>query len=353
MIASQYIDGAGRTNLTVLLGGGEYHFIPKGRPGSQRTDDRDVLREFTRAGFTLVGNRTELAAVDPARDTKLLGLFAPGNMNVAFDKLKLGDPSLTAANPDQPFLDEMTRKAIAVLERQPNGFFLMVEGAQIDKQAHGMDAERAIYDVIQLDKAVGVALEFAARTNGDGDPANDTLVIVTADHETSGMALPAVARPEKRGSRDYAKTYAYSSSRNDPSTLNFTDYVDADGDGFPEDPDPAHKLIVSFGANSDRYEDWRSSDRPKSPSQTIGGVAVANPDDLDRFALGGYKITGVLENGEAGGSPAAGAVHTMVDVPVSATGPGASQFARVSDNTDVFFYIVNAVVGGYAVPAQF
>ncbi|MFA6955571.1 MAG: alkaline phosphatase [Thermoanaerobaculia bacterium] len=353
LIASQYFDLAGRTNLKVLMGGGAYHFIPRSQPGSQRTDDRNVIRDFTRAGFRFIDTRTQLKAIDPARDTKLLALFTMGNMNVAFDKLKLGDPSIVAAYPDQPFLEEMTSKAIAILERYPDGFFLMVEGAHIDKQAHVMDAERSLYDVIQLDRAVAVALEFANRTNRDGDPSNDTLVIVTADHETSGMALPGVSRPDRQGGRDYLKTYGYGGPRNDPTIFNFTNYTDADSDGYPDVPDPTKKLIVAFGANSDRYEDWHSNRYPKGPTAIVGGIAVANPDDPDRFALGGFKVTGVLENGESGASPAGSAVHTMVDVPVSALGPGASQFARISDNTDVFFYIVNAVVGQYPVPAQF
>jgi len=353
LIASQYFDLADRTNLKVLMGGGAWHFIPRSQPGSQRTDERNVLRDFTRAGFKHIDTRSALRAIDPARDTKLLALFTMGNMNVAFDKLKLGDPSITATYPDQPFLDEMTRTAIAILERYPDGFFLMVEGAHIDKQAHAMDAERSVYDVIQFDRAVAVGLEFAKRTNGDDDPSNDTLVIVTADHETSGMALPGVGRPEKKGSRDYVKTYGYGGARNDPSVFNFTDYADLDGDGYPDNPDPSKKLIVTFGANSDRYEDWKSNRLPKAPTAIVGGLAIANPDDPDRFSLGGYRVTGVLENGEAGASPAGSAVHTMVDVPVSALGPGSSQFARVSDNTDVFFYIVNSVVGQYPVPAQF
>jgi alkaline phosphatase len=353
LIASQYFDLAGRTNLKVLMGGGAYHFIPRGQPGSQRTDDRNVIRDFTGAGFKFVETRSQLKAIDPARDTKLLALFTMGNMNVAFDKLKLGDPSITAAYPDQPFLDEMASAAIAILERYPDGFFLMVEGAHIDKQAHAMDAERSLYDVIQLDRAVAVALEFAKRTNGDDDPSNDTLVIITADHETSGMALPGVSRTDRQGGRDYVKTHGYGGPRNDSTIFNFTNYVDADGDGYPDGPDPSKKLIVTFGANSDRYEDWHSNRLPKSPTAIVGGVAVANPDDPDRFALGGFKVTGVLENGETGTSPAGSAAHTMVDVPVSALGPGASQFARISDNTDVFFYIVNSVVGQYPVPGQF
>jgi alkaline phosphatase len=228
----------------------------------------------------------------------------------------------------------------------------MVEGAHIDKQAHAMDAERSIYDVIQLDKAVEVALAFATQTNSDADPTNDTLVIVTADHECAGMALPGVSRPEKKGRRDYVKAYDYAGARNDSPTVNFTNYVDANGDGYPENPDPDYKLIVSFGANSDRYEDWQSNPRPKSPSKAVDNIVVANPDDPDKTAVGGYLVTGVIENGDAGGGQSS-AVHTMTDIPISAFGPGASQFARVSDNTEAFFYIVSSILGQYPVPAQF
>lgn len=88
-------------------------------------------------------------------------------MNVAFDKLRQGDPTMLGAFTDQPFLKEMTRRSIDVLKQYPNGFFLMVEGAHVDKQAHRMDAERSLYDVIQLDQAIQVALDFALATNMD------------------------------------------------------------------------------------------------------------------------------------------------------------------------------------------
>ncbi len=161
MIAAQYIDEADRTGLKVLMGGGSYHFIPKSQTGSRRTDERNVINDFKSAGFDFVETRTQLNAVPVAANKKLLGLFNLDNMNVAFDKLKQGDPTVVSAFPDQPYLNDMTRKAIDVLRQYPNGFFLMVEGAHIDKQAHAMDAERSIYDVIQLDHAVQVALDFA------------------------------------------------------------------------------------------------------------------------------------------------------------------------------------------------
>jgi hypothetical protein len=84
--------------------------------------------------------------------------------------------------PDQPMLDEMTAKALQVLNNNKNGFVLMVEAASIDKQAHNMDTERWILDTIEFDYAVEKCLAFA-KTNPD------TLVIVTADHECAGVNI--------------------------------------------------------------------------------------------------------------------------------------------------------------------
>jgi len=351
LVASQYIDGAAATNLKVLMGGGAYHFIPKSQAGSRRTDERNVVADFQAAGFSYVQTATELHAYNPGSDAKLFGLFNIDNMNVAYDKLGLGDPSVIAAFPDQPFLKDMAAKAIDVLKQYPQGFFLMVEGAHIDKQAHRMDPERSIYDVIQFDQAVQVALDFAISTNTDDDPDNDTLVIVTADHECSGMSIPGVARPEKAGTRDFVKTYNYGAPRNDSTVFNFTDYVDANGDGYPDNPAASHKLIINFGASSDHYEDWLPNAKPRDPGVNQDGVAVANPNDPK--AATGRLIPGVIENGSAGGDVEVQAVHTPSDIPISAYGPGASQFARVTDNTEAFFEIVNSLMGAYPVPTQF
>ncbi len=310
-----------------------------------------MIADFQAAGYAYVENATQLQAYHAGPDAKLLGLFNIDNMNVAYDKLGLGDPSVTAAFPDEPFLKDMARAAIDVLRQYPEGFFLMVEGAHVDKQAHRMDAERSIYDVIQLDQAVQVALDFATETNTDDDPDNDTLVIVSADHECAGLTLPGVARPDKAGTRDYVKAYNYDGPRNDPTQLNFTNYVDANGDGYPDNPNASYKLIMNYGASVDHYEDWQSNPKPKNPAITENGVAVANPDDPK--AATGVLIPGVVENGASGGSAQTQAVHTPVDIPISAYGPGASQFARVTDNTEAFFSIVNSILGTYPVPTQF
>jgi alkaline phosphatase len=238
----------------------------------------------------------------------------------------------------------------------------MVESAHIDKQAHRMDAERSIYEVIQLDHAVQVALDFAAQ-NGE------TLVIVSADHECSGMALPAVGRPDKKGTKDYAKSYNYAkvgAGANDSAISNFTDYVVATsgaGAGYPVSPEPSRRLIVNFGAAPEHYEDWTYSRLPRNSSATegsgfdpavvSGGTVVANPNDPKKSTAGAFVVSGVLETGATGGDAQTQAVHTMSDIPISAAGPGASQFARVQDNTEAFFEIMNAILGTYPIPASF
>jgi alkaline phosphatase len=357
-IADDYFDRRDKIGLSVLMGGGRQWFVPKrgtnkdgrrGTPTNAKVDPaRDLVKEFLGAGFTFADSSESLRAVSAARPQRLLGLFADSTMATAFDKLGHGAKRVT----NVPMLDDMARAAINSLSSSsPRGFFLMIEGASIDKQAHAEDAERAIWETIEFDRAVGVAKRFAEQTNSDANPDNDTLVIVTADHETSGFSLIGARNPDPRiprGSRDAARAYN-----------GFTVYRDADGDGYPDDPDPANKLIIGFGAGTDRYEDWTSNKRPLLPTIIRNGQAVANPrrdgpGDLDRASRRGRLITGQVENGESGSNaqdlgiePRIEAVHTASDIPLTASGPGALQFVGVQDNTSVFFKIMRAYDGSY------
>lgn len=163
----------------VLMGGGSAWFLPQSTPGSKRKDERDIISEFEQQGYQFAGSKAELAkAGTPA---KLLGLFHLSNMDVYLDREGFKNPDVLKQFTDQPTLWDMTQKAIDILSQNPNGFFLMVEGASVDKQLHPMDWQRAVYDAIEMDKAVGVAKRFAEQ-NGD------TLVIVTADH-SHGMSI--------------------------------------------------------------------------------------------------------------------------------------------------------------------
>ncbi len=243
----------------------------------------------------------------------------------------------------------------------------MVEGASVDKRAHAADAERMVWDTIELDRAVAVALEFAARTNGDDDPDNDTLVIVTADHETGGLGIVGVGneryapRTIGRAVRDYAAVFRFGAEQALDLTLNY----EVDERGFPVDPDPSRKLLFGFAAAPDYYEDWLSeptqSEAAVLTTRALGGqpIAVANPARNEPGSVDGFVVAGVIENGATpcpaqDGCPAdtasAGhtfAGHTASDVPLSALGPGAWQFTGVYENTDVLLKLLRATAGTY------
>ncbi|MFX8274210.1 alkaline phosphatase, partial [Acinetobacter baumannii] len=86
--------------------------------------------------YKYVSTGTQLAAVDPASTTKLLGLFNLDHMNYELDRKK--------NNVDEPSLADMTEKAVRVLQKNGKGYFLMVEGGRIDHALHGTNAKRAL-----------------------------------------------------------------------------------------------------------------------------------------------------------------------------------------------------------------
>ncbi len=173
LIARQFIG----SDLEVALGGGYRYFIgtgtmdPWGAKG-YRTDGRDLVDEAKAQGYTVVTTASTLGAVPAASGTKVLGLFAPNSLKYESDR----------AGSQQPALAEMTGTALSVLAMDADGFFLMVEGGRIDTAAHAQDYAHMTGEVLAFDEAVRTAIDFA-----DAHP--DTLLIVTADHETGGLVL--------------------------------------------------------------------------------------------------------------------------------------------------------------------
>ena len=238
-------------------------------------------------------------------------------------------------------LDEMTSRALETLKSDQRGFVLMVEAASIDKQAHNMDTERWMLDTIEFDQAIKVAQDFA-REHGD------TLVIVTADHECSGAALIGGSTVTDSTLQQLARERGKSKLRDKVvgvyEKAGFPRYRMAK-DGYPEVVDIDYRLLVGYGANADRYEDWRSNNTPlrdgQQPFRSTEPLKwyPANPMERDD-ALGDYLVTGQV--------PGDTAVHTATDIPLSAFGPGAFAFTGVIDNTDVFFKLAQAAVKGPA-----
>src|SRR5262245_28772350 len=208
-----------------------------------------------------------------------------------------------------------------------------------------MDTERWIFDTIEFDRAVKVAQDYA-RERGD------TLVIVTADHECSGAALIGGSMVTDAALRELAQARGAANLRDKVvgvyERAGFPRYRIA-ADGYPETTDIDFRLLVGYGANADRHEDWRTDATPqRDPQQPFVKDEPlkwypANALERDD-ALGNYLVTGQV--------PGESAVHTATDIPLSAFGPGALAFTGVLDNTDVFFKLAQAAVRGTTAPAD-
>lgn len=154
-IAADYMN----VDIDVVIGGGKKYF------SNRTSDERDLIKELKSKKYQVVETMTEL---EKTRKAKVAGLLFEDHPPAMPER---GD-----------FLPRATTKAIQLLATNRKGFFLMVEGSQIDWAGHDNDTERIAAEVIDFDKAVKAALDFARE---DGN----TLVIVTADHETGAMSL--------------------------------------------------------------------------------------------------------------------------------------------------------------------
>lgn len=377
-IVDQFFDDRATTGLTVLMGGGRKWFLPNptncpdvdcgtaaGFNGSARANGsdytlaadltsswgaapgvidpaRDLISDFQGAGWSYAATENDMAAAPNGQP--LLGLFALSNMNIANDKINGRRGASTIVNdygfPDQPMLDEMTAKAIAVLDAQsPNGFVLMVEAASIDKQAHNMDTERFILDTIELDRSIDVAKQYAATHP-------DTLVIVTADHECAGVAVIGSSIVTDAALQARIATGVGAAQVRDGvvgtyDAAAFPRYTLAP-DGYPTTTDIDYRMLIGYAANAERFEDWRTNPQPLRDSQQPGnGVAPLSTypsGPLNRDVVGNFRVTGQISDVVA--------AHTANDIPLSAYGRGSSLIGGTMDNTDVFFSMMQAAIGG-------
>lgn len=129
-------------------------------------------------GYAVVTNKAELNAIVPAQTTHLSGQFGYGHMGYEYDD-SLG---MVSFYKDMPHLSEMASHAVKVLAQDDDGFFLMIEGSRIDHAGHENNIQRAIMEVLEFDKTVEEVVSWASERN-------DTMVIVTADHDTGGLVI--------------------------------------------------------------------------------------------------------------------------------------------------------------------
>ncbi|MBN1415161.1 MAG: alkaline phosphatase [Bacteroidales bacterium] len=147
------------TDVDVLIGGGGQHF-------ANRADGADLIAQLQNKGYEVI---LYPSSYDIDSSEKVVVFTAP-----------LHNPRFSDGRGNM--LPEATEKAISILNRNETGFFLMIEGSQIDWGGHNNDIEYVVEELIDMDNAVGKALDFAEKEG-------NTLVIITADHETGGLVV--------------------------------------------------------------------------------------------------------------------------------------------------------------------
>ena len=269
-IAPQYFDNG----VDVILGGGRDYFLSKENGGKQ--PESDLIEEAKKNGYQYASNKEEL---NNAKGEKLLGLFADDAMS----------PEMHRDETDEPSLTDMTNTAINTLSKNKQGFFLMVEGSQIDWAGHAHDPAWAMTDSEAFDKAVEAALEFAEK---DGN----TLVVVAGDHETGGMSVGANGEYDLK--MDVIKQVTATGDK-------MASELDQDNGNVKE----VVKKYTSLELTQDEVEKIKNAEEP----------AIAINEVISDRALIGWTSTS----------------HTGTDLPVYAYGPQADKFSGLLDNTEL------------------
>ncbi len=155
----------------LMLGGGHDQFLLPGPKGSSTKEHRNFISLFKEKGYAYVSTKRELADV---KNPKVLGLFSLKEMSFEIRRDIISEPSLY----------DMTEAAIRILQRRnTTGFVVLIENENIDTAAHQNDALSVVYDFLEFDRAVGLAYDFYK------DHPTETLLLITSDHETGGLAI--------------------------------------------------------------------------------------------------------------------------------------------------------------------
>jgi alkaline phosphatase len=295
-IARQLIEFDHGDGIEVMLGGGRVAFLPEDAADPEyrdvngvRADGRNLISEWqTRYGSRarFVWNATQLSELDPATTDRVLGLFEPSHMMYDDDRRR--------KNADEPTLAELTSFAVKRLQRNRDGFFLMVEGGRIDHAHHGGNASRALGDTIAFDDAVAAAVSLV--------DLDDTLIIVTADH---GHVMSFSGYP-RRGNPILGKVAEKAPSGTAPEYTR-------DKDGLPY-------TTLSY-ANGPGH---------RAPRRDLTDIDTTDPDFQQDATV-----------------PLSSETHSGTDVIVFADGPGADLLRGVQEQNYVYHVMRHAVDAGH------
>jgi len=313
-IARQLVETRFGNGPDVLMGGGRKNFMPVSERDpeyddkvGERLDGRDLVAQWKQRhpSGTYVWNAQQLA--DAPASGPLLGLFEPDHMQFTADRPRDGA--------GEPTLAEMTRTAIARLKQNDKGFVLLVEGGRIDHAHHYGNAYRALTDTIALSEAVQAAV--------DATSAQDTLILVTADHShtLSFVGYPKRGNPildKVRGSSgedDGNGNYALDQLGLPYTTLSYSNgpgYVGASAQQ-PEGPKRFQHTVSGVQI-------------PKNGRPDLRNVDTQDPDYLQEALV-----------------PTAAESHGGDDVGIWASGPGSDAVRGSVEQNTIFHFLLQSM----------
>lgn len=294
-IANDFVDNkvAGKFVADLMFGGGTKYFI---------RDDRNLVSEFKQAGFSYADNWQDLTKLSklPA-----LALLAPVGLPSSLDN-SVTDP-----------LKTMTEKALQLLTPSEKGFVLMVEGSQIDWCGHANDIACAMAEMDDFAKAIRVAKAYV-----DSHP--DTMLVITADHETGGLSLgsdgvyawnSAVIKGVKHTAPEISRLLLGSSANEVPklwATLTGIKLTAAEFAELTLALQQAKKVLgTKLPADLEEL--------PKTQEQALDALSAVVKQQINHYSKTGWTSE----------------AHTAIDVPVLAWGQQRGDFAGFQDNTDI------------------
>jgi alkaline phosphatase len=313
-LARQLVEFSAGDGIDVALAGGRAKFLPRESADpeypelrGERLDGRDLVAEWQarHPDGRFVRDARGLEALDLASTRRVFGLFEPSHMRYEFDRG--ADPA------GEPSLAQMTRAAITMLARDPDGYVLVVEGGRIDHAHHAGNAFRALSETVALADAVRVADELTS--------ADDTLILVTADHSHT---LSFVGYPT-RGNAILGKVVGASGEDKrtgvlalDRLGLPYTTLNYSNGPGYAGASD-------AQPAGTKRFEHYFKQSRPAAGRPDLTRVDTAAPDYLQE-AL--YPLASESHGGE--------------DVGIWARGPGADAVRGTVEQNTIFHFLLQA-----------
>jgi alkaline phosphatase len=317
-----YAHEASRKNLyeiAISLGDSGFDYFAGGGllfPKGPKNDQPNALEIAKEKGYKIVNSPEDVMALNN-KDGKVIAfskdLAAESAMQYDIDRK------------DRMSLAAYTKKGIELLDN-PNGFFMMVEGGKIDWACHANDAATTLRDVMAFDNAIQEALAFYAKHP------NETLIVVTGDHETGGMTV-GFAGTQYETFYNKINKQNVSFEEFDKAINHYRETVGANGANL-EDWLPA--LNEKFGlAELTEYDKNRLKD---SLAASMTDPKKRGKDEQTYLLYGGYEpfsvtVTHIL-NQKAGIGWTTYA-HTGVAIPVYAQGIGGELFQGSYDNTDV------------------